>query len=153
MWGRSPYQFTGISDSSMGLHLTEILRDYQPNTIVILRRQSDVYSSLRGIGVDAQGYLEVLSARIARCLRHPLVMTVGFDELHDPLKAGQCLEWLMPGVRVDWEKLDQLCRMNVQADPAEMHRVAANRDAAALLGADVLTEIEIVERGRNVITP
>ena len=142
-WRRSGYAYSGISDHAMGFHLPHILCEYKPNTLVIHRRQTDVYSSLRGIGVDAPGYLEVLSARIGRCLRHPLVMQVDYDELRDPHTLMDCLEWLMPGSRPDIRKAEMMVRMNVQADIGMLHEDVARigHTPESVLGSDVVAEL------------
>ena len=150
VWDHSPYQFTGLSDSALGFHLPQILRDYSPNTVMVLRDQREVVASLAARGVAGEAYCDVLHRRLMRSIRHPLVMTVGFDELGDAIKAGECLQWLMPGARLDWEKIEQMCRINVQAMPEPMLNAAGGADSAAMLGQDVLDEIRAISCGGAV---
>jgi hypothetical protein len=137
LWEMRGYTYTGISDSSLGFHLPEILRLHSPNTLVILRDREAVEASLEAMGVYAGNYCRLLHSRIQAALRHPLVMAVGFEELRDPNVVCDALQWLMLGCEVDREKVAAMCRFNITVDVDQIRdkAIAANPDD--ILGADV----------------
>jgi hypothetical protein len=137
LWAMRGYTYTGISDSSLGFHLLEILDRHAPNTLIILRDREAVELSLEAMGVYAANYCRLLHGRIQAALRHPLVMSVGFEELRDPNVVCDALRWLMPGCAVDREKVATMCRFNITVDVDQImdKAIAANPDD--ILGADV----------------
>lgn len=137
-------EFTGISDSSLGFHLGEILDVAAPRTLIVHRPVEEVEYSLRkqGFAVDTN-YCTILEKRLEQFWHHPLVQNVSFPSLGEVECVIQCLQHLMPGVRFDLDRLDQLVDTNIQADLLEARKSAAERvaDLPALLGEDVIAEL------------
>lgn len=137
----SPHRFVGISDSSLGFHLPEILESYAPRTLIVRRDEHAVVASLIAQGIIAQNFCALLQGRLSVSLNHPLVMTVEYDDLSDPEVVVSCLQWLMPDAFVDRDKIAELCRMNVQADMKAVKRDAIGRNIEDILGADIAAEL------------
>lgn len=115
----------GVSDSALGFHLGAILEAVQPRTLLIQRPVSDVVDSLRhrlGYTVaDWHHNLCVLDRALNTGVGHPLVKTVGYDDLKDPTVLADAIDWLVPGhspIAIE------LKHMNVQADVAYSVEVA-----------------------------
>lgn len=155
IWKSDAYEYTGVSDSSMGLHLPEILSASCPRTLIIERPLNDVLRSLEAARVTgARRYCEVLSKRLAAIEPNELVMRVKYDALADSHVVARCLRWLMPGLGVDMNKLEELKKMNVQADMDAVWRMVEGRrpDLPALFGQDVWDELNSSIAASSVVS-
>ena len=136
--------YVGVADSAMGFHLREILDRAAPRTLLIVRDIHEVEHSLRMQGLPSvPRYCQVLQERIEALRSHPLVLLAKFEELNDADAVAICMRHLMPDLRVDMTRVDQLMDVNIQADVEEIRAELAQRppDLENLLGADVMREI------------
>lgn len=143
IWRSGDYEFTGISDSSLGFHLPHILETSAPRTLIVGRPLDDVVKSLAGIGVDGAGYCSLLSRYLDAVGEHPLVRFVSFSHLSDIAVVAESLRWLMPGLGVDMNKLGELMKLNVQADMGLVWRDVESRkaDMPALIGSEIIEQL------------
>jgi hypothetical protein len=109
--------------------------------VIVLRDIDEVVASLAFQNVQARNYCSLLKERLQPVLRHPLVMTVGFDELRDPDVVCEVLQWLMPGGATDREKVAAMCMFNIQVDIDLILDKAIAFDPEMLVGADVVEEL------------
>lgn len=141
IWSENSPYYIGISDSSLGFHLGEILDIAAPRTLIIYRPVEDVENSLRKKGFPVStNYCSLLEERLETFQDHPLVLTVPFCSLKSVDCVVNCLYHLMPGNRIDFNRLDQLMDVNIQVDTDEVIRTAFQRrgDFTSLLGEDVI---------------
>lgn len=144
LWSNRDREWTGISDSAIGFHLGEILRDRSPKVLIVDRSFDAIVLSLRKIGIeDPRRYCDILRQRLQPYRGHPDVKVAAFDRLSDTAYVRSCLWHLMPGAEIDGDKIQALQRFNVQAHMEIVNReVAARRDIVpAMLGADVYAEL------------
>lgn len=144
IWRSDDYEYTGISDSFLGFHLPHILETSAPRTLIVERPIADVVPALAGIGVPGSEYCALLSKYLDSISGHPLVRYVAFAHLSDIGVVAECLRWLMPGIGVDMNKLEELMKMNVQADMEIVWRTVESRrpDMAALLGREIFEQLQ-----------
>jgi hypothetical protein len=136
-------KFAGISDSGLGFHAAEIIERWKPQTVIVERPIDDVLASLERIGLPAsRRALTILQKRLASVADNPLVRRVDFDQLSDPDAALQALRHLMPTASIDRRRLARMSELNIQAQPERARDAAQNADATALLGRDVVEEIQ-----------
>lgn len=143
-------RFIGVSDSSLGLHLGEILAQFRPQTLIVRRPFDDVIASLVEAGFPVSpSILSILQRRLDRFQDNGLVKTVDFKDLDRIDIVYDALQHIVPGAIVDRDKLSRLMGMIITATP-ELAAAAARRrapDLSALLGADVVAEIEAAAPG------
>ena len=125
LWAmQSRYEFVGIADAGLGMHLRRILDEVGPRTLIIDRDPMAVASSLRKyMGLSevrlGPGWYPAVLARLkvlveALAVEHPLIKRVAFDDLKDIYTLRDCFDWLMPGCKP--LNLTQLMHMNIQSD-------------------------------------
>lgn len=144
VWSLKGYTHLGISDSSLGFHLGEILPDYGPRTLIVERSIGAVVQSCLTADLpDPRHYCELLSSKIRPFRDHPMVKTVAFEALKSPHVVLDCLTHLMPGAEIDIKKIALAEYQNIQVDLAMIRGWAKDRapDADAILGADVMREL------------
>lgn len=135
LWRDGDAVYVGASDSGLALFLSEILARWSPRTLIVCRSAWAVDQSLRKIGIPpASGLLELMMDSLSRCLGHPMVRTIEYDDLTDPDRVVDALAHLMPGARINLARVARLQDMNIQCDLETTLRAAANADAATLLG-------------------
>jgi hypothetical protein len=137
LWGKREREFVGVSDSSMGFHLGEILDNAAPRTVIVHRRLEDVEESLVRQGFPiSTNYCDVLRSFIEPFRSHRLVMNVEFDHLSIPAVVIVCLEHLLPGVRIDPDWVDEMISTNIQSDAraAAVSSMKRIDDIPSLLG-------------------
>ncbi len=141
VWKSTRYQFVGISDSGLGFHLAEIMREYAPQVLVIDRPAHEVETSGNSIGLETvPGFCRLLLDRMAPWRCHPAVKTVPFRALAETSVVRACLWHLMPGVQFDLDKVALLQHLNVQTDMRRMRRIIEARkdELPAMIGMDVI---------------
>jgi hypothetical protein len=147
LWSGNEVEYIGVSDSSMGFHLGEILDRAQPRTLIVWRPVNEVEASLRRQGFPVTSdYCALLERRMNAFRGHPLVASVEFSALSDPDVVALCLRHLMPEAWIDINRIDDLMNKVIQVDPYETMASAAKRidDLPSLLGEDVISEIRFL---------
>jgi len=149
LWANDVYEFVAVSDSGLGFHIDHILETSAPRTLIVERPVGEVTASLRAIGIDNPSYCKALAEYIERVRPHPLVRYVGFSDLADIKVVAECLRWLMPGLGVDMNKLEELSRLNVQADMGLVWKQveARKKDFAPLAGVEVANYLKTLPVG------
>ena len=152
IWSGNRYAYIGISDHGLGFHLAEILNRWTPRTLIVERGVREVEAALAAAfpGQSSPGYCPLLAERLAEIPEHPLVRRVSFQALGDTEEVFRCLRHLMPEARLDYVRLQELQRMNIQVDREKVLAAAKARagDAGRLLGQDV---VEILSRARAAV--
>jgi hypothetical protein len=141
VWLSADYEHVGVSDAGLGFHLAEIIEKYHPRVLVIDRPAHEVETSGNAIGLETvPGFCRLLLARIAPLRCHPLVKVVAFHGLSSSSVVRSCLWHLMPGARIDTDKIALLQHLNVQTDMRRMRRIIeARRDELPeMMGLDVI---------------
>lgn len=140
LWQSETFKYIGIADSAFGFHLSEILHDIRPRTLVIERPQADVAASLGKLSTRQTNYCDLLAARIEEFKSHLLVKTISFSALRDNETVLECLDWLMPGLYFDRAKIEQLQNMNITVDMDRVWRLAVEHKHQMLdmIGPDAL---------------
>lgn len=112
----------GISDSTLGLHLSRIVTEIAPRTLVIDRPVDEVvrsyanYSGASERGVAFHHAERLADLKLALMVEHPLIKRVNFDDLENVAVVRDCLDWL----GVNGAMADQMMGMNVQVDYGKM---------------------------------
>lgn len=148
LWKSSSRQFVGISDSGLGFHLDEILRDHAPRVLIVRRDPQQVVGAMGAIGMEeafSRKFCHLLADRMRGFEGHPLVKTIAFEKLTEHQAVRSCLWHLMPGASIDGDKLAVMGRLNVQADMRSLKRQMAARvqagDGPAMAGPDVIAAL------------
>jgi hypothetical protein len=136
LWNSSPYMWTGISDSSLGFHLPEIVDEIGPKIVIIERDPDEVKASLRAIGHAADAYVDLLHRHLNEFSG---AMRVPFDATPD--EVGQALSWAMPGLKIDLLRLHAINKITMNADLAHSRERASQLDPAEALGKSVIEEL------------
>ena len=101
LWRGAGPDFIGVSDSSMGFHLGEILDVARPRTLIIDRPIHEVQGSSAAKGFPVTSHLlKILKDRIDPFRAHPLVAVVHYDDMKSSDVIARCLEHLMPGLEL-----------------------------------------------------
>lgn len=141
IWNFSTAEHTGISDSALGFNIHEILRDFKPRTLIVVRDHEDVLRSLAKQGITGvETYVTKLAGRFLGVAHNPLVKFVEYEDLNDLDKVLECLDWLMPGGVGHEHAAHWVMPLNIQKKidwPA-----AANADLATMIGQDVVKELK-----------
>ena len=94
----SSAEYRGNADSACGLHITRILNELRPRTLIIRRPIGEVADSLgKFMGYDLKpilANLEQLDAALD--VRHELVRTVAYKDLNDRDLLASAVEWMVP---------------------------------------------------------
>lgn len=137
LWEREMDGYIGISDSSFGFHLPEIMTRWAPRVLVVQRNWQDVVAACERLGlVNAAGYCEALVPKLLAVQGNPSVRFVEFADLVDDEVVRSCLWWLMPGVSIPMDLIRIYQRFNVQADLAQVMAAVRTKEKhlPALLG-------------------
>lgn len=146
IWRGSRYNFTGISDSMLGFHLPEILERWKPRTLIIERPRAEVHQAMArkfgDIGAASRRYIDILDERL-KSVDHALIRRVPYDDLSRVEVVWNALRHLVLDARIDYEKLVELMRLNVQEDGLALAELwqKAQGHAEGLLGEDVVAEL------------
>ena len=140
-WRGAKHTWTGIADHGLGFHLPEIIERANPRVLIVERPVGQVLASLDRIGIPgAERFCMLLGLALA--YEHPNIRRVPYHMLTSTGAVVDCLGWLMPGARIDRERIDALQAMNIQADAGAAKQAAGRPDAAVLaLGADVVERL------------
>ena len=116
IWGYDhPFDFFGVSDHGFGFHLPAIMERLAPRTLIIERPIAEVEASWERLTRQSAGrFCEVLAEYLA--FEHTQIKRVAYADLGDTDAVVACLEWLMPSVSVDRDRIDRLQRVNIQVD-------------------------------------
>jgi hypothetical protein len=110
----------GVSDAGAGMHLTDILAEVAPQTLIIERPQPEVILSMqryaKGVRLDVSAMERALTdlghaLHRREVLDSPLVMQVPYAALGDPRTLRRCMDHL----GVDPPNLEQSMHMNIQS--------------------------------------
>lgn len=142
IWARAGYDYVGISDSLLGLHLGEILDRIAPRILIVNRPIQEVERSFAMIGYPSTtNLLDIFLSRIEPYRTHPLACEVEFDDLAD-IDVVECvLEHLMPGMRINRDKLAEIMHINCQEDLDRTRRLALRADFGSMFGQDVMSQL------------
>ena len=147
LWRSPGKEFIGVSDSTMGFHLGEILDVAKPRTLIIDRPLHEVQISSSALGVAIHSnILKILRDRIAPFWCHPLVAVVSYNDLKNSDIVAACLRHLMPGLLVDIDLIDKMQDQNIQVDFWSYARdfSAREKDFPKLFGQDVVNAINAI---------
>ena len=139
--GRTSLEYLGVSDHGYGFFLPQIMDRRAPRTLIIERPVAEVEASLRALGLEPGNFCELLAQSLA--YQHPRIRRVGYADLANTGVVVNCLEWLMPGLRINAARIEQMQAENIQADTAAALRDARDRagDIHNLMPADVLARL------------
>ncbi len=139
----SYHRYVGASDSGAGYFLPWIMRHMNPPTVIIDRNIADVQESMRAIGFDVDGALELLAKRVLTFKEHPSVLWVPFDSLSKKRTMERIWFHLLPGVPFDEERFELFNELRIEADVDAIKRLSVTqRDRQQHLLRDVFKELK-----------
>ena len=126
LWEAGTLAYTGISDSTLGFHLPEIIETIHPRVLIIERDIEQVEDSLEKLFGVRTNFCPILAGYLR--YEHPLIRRVPFTALAGVTTVQDCLKWLMPSApHPEQNRLEKLVRMNIQTDPHRLRAIASDR--------------------------
>lgn len=118
----------GISDSTAGFFMPEIMELVRPATVIIVRPRHEVKASMKEIGLPCDRQIDMLCEELGIFKSHPDVITVAYDKLNDIRTMSKIWFHCLPGVPFDEERFANFKNLHIEADiPALVKYVEDNK--------------------------
>lgn len=129
----------GVSDSTAGFFMQEIIEAVRPPILIILRDPGDVKKSLKNLGMNIDKKIDMLCEDFRDFKSHPDVLTVRYDKLDDIRTMSKIWFHLLPGVGFDEGRFEDFKKLHIEADvPSAIKYVEDNKFRCLYLMRDVI---------------